>query len=131
MNGWQDYKILLNAAKTVSKSAYCPYSKLYVGCAALCEDGQICVGVNVENISYGLTMCAERSAIFNCISSGSIPKVLAIHAEDHQGNLKAIFPCGACRQVMSQFMDKYSAIYIDGIGEKRLGELLPNAFSGF
>ena len=122
-------QVIMNAARATSRLAYCPHSKLYVGSAVLCEEGHIYVGVNVENVSYGLTMCAERIAIYNCISSGGRPKMLAVHAEDGRGNTKVISPCGACRQVMFEFMNKYSPIYIDGMGEKTLGELLPNAFS--
>lgn len=90
-------KKIVNKAKAVREKAYCPYSKFAVGAAILCEDGAIIDGCNVENVSYGLTICAERSAICKAISQGQkIFKSIAICAEMKD---KFVGPCGACRQV--------------------------------
>lgn len=64
------YKNLLSIAKKISKNSYSPYSKFKVGCAVLCDNGEIYTGTNIENASYGLTMCAERVAVCNAVSNG-------------------------------------------------------------
>ncbi len=97
---------LVEAAVSAQKHAYCPYSRFAVGASVLTESGRIFAGCNVENASYGLTICAERAAIFNAISR-------------NQRGMKAICiagrspkPCGACRQVMFEFSTKETALYL-------------------
>jgi len=92
---------LIKAAAEASKKAYAPYSKFRVGAAVLADDGKIYTGVNVENRSYGLTSCAERNAIFYGISRGMQKiKAVAIYSPDSDELLP---PCGACRQVITEF----------------------------
>ena len=91
---------LVNHAIKARANAYCPYSHFAVGAALLCEDGTIYEGCNIENASYGLTNCAERTAIFKAVSEGHTKfKALAVVA-DTEGPCA---PCGACRQVMGEF----------------------------
>lgn len=91
---------LMNRAIKARENSYCPYSHFAVGAALLCEDGTLYEGCNIENASYGLTNCAERTAIFKAVSEGHIKfKALAVVA-DTEGPCA---PCGACRQVISEF----------------------------
>ena len=91
---------LVNRAIKARENAYSPYSHFAVGAALLCEDGTLYEGCNIENASYGLTNCAERTAIFKAVSEGHIKfKALAVVA-DTEGPCA---PCGACRQVISEF----------------------------
>ena len=96
-----DKKKLISMATEASHKAYAPYSKFHVGAAVLADDGTIYTGVNVENRSYGLTICAERNAIAHAVSMGmkSI-KAVAIYSPDSETPLP---PCGACRQVITEF----------------------------
>src|SRR5881394_3925051 len=89
------------AAEGAMKNAYCRYSKFRVGAAVLSDDGQIFAGCNVENASYGLTMCAERNAIFQAVAAGKLSKdqkLKAVAIVTQAEELTA--PCGACRQVI-------------------------------
>ena len=91
---------LMDCAIKARENAYSPYSHFAVGAALLCEDGTLFEGCNIENASYGLTNCAERTAIFKAVSEGHIKfKALAVVA-DTEGPCA---PCGACRQVMGEF----------------------------
>lgn len=91
---------LMDCAIKARENAYSPYSHFAVGAALLCEDGTLYEGCNIENASYGLTNCAERTAIFKAVSEGHIKfKALAVVA-DTEGPCA---PCGACRQVISEF----------------------------
>ena len=91
---------LMDCAIKARENAYSPYSHFAVGAALLCEDGTLYEGCNIENASYGLTNCAERTAIFKAVSEGHIKfKALAVVA-DTEG---PCVPCGACRQVMAEF----------------------------
>ena len=91
---------LINRAVVARDKTYSPYSHFGVGAALLCEDGRIYEGCNIENASYGLTNCAERTAIFKAVSEGQTKfKALAVVA-DTEGPCA---PCGACRQVISEF----------------------------
>ena len=96
-----------------------------------CSDGTVVTGCNVENASYGLTICAERVSLFNCVAQGLQPLELAVSCVDAQNNtsLSTRMPCGACRQVMQELLPDNAIVYIDGIGTKPLTELLPDAFS--
>ena len=91
---------IINKSKAARERAYCPYSKFAVGAALLCDDGEIIDGCNVENASYGLTICAERSAICRAVSQGQRKfKSIAICALMKE---QFVGPCGACRQVLSE-----------------------------
>lgn len=91
---------LMDCAVKARENAYSPYSHFAVGAALLCEDGTLYEGCNIENASYGLTNCAERTVIFKAVSEGHIKfKALAVVA-DTEGPCA---PCGACRQVMAEF----------------------------
>lgn len=120
---------LMDAASAVIYRAYAPYSRFSVGCALLVEDGTIVTGVNVENGSYGLTICAERCAVCAGVASGHKRFVAAAVASTVQGAT----PCGACRQVLSEFMSESALVfYIDLNGELKslsIAELLPHPFS--
>lgn len=97
---------LIETAVQAQKRAYCPYSRYPVGAAVLTETGRVFPGCNVENASYGLAMCAERAAIYHAVASGHD----ALKAVCVVGT--AAKPCGACRQVMFEFSDKDTALYL-------------------
>ena len=91
---------MIAAAKAASEWAYCPYSNFRVGAAVLTSDGEIVAGCNVENASYGLTICAERNAVFAAVASGKT-KLVAVVVFTPTDTPTA--PCGACRQVLNEF----------------------------
>ena len=94
---------LINLAVETSKNAYVPYSHFPVGAVLLAKNGQVFTGVNIENASFGLTNCGERTAIFKAVSEGILDfEELIIYGETQ----KPISPCGACRQVMAEFFDE-------------------------
>ncbi len=92
---------ILDIAQQAAKNSYSPYSRFPVGACALYENGNIYTGCNVENSSYGLTLCAERNAISNAIASGETSKLIKVAI--YSPNSKKCFPCGACRQWMREF----------------------------
>lgn len=92
---------LLNLAKEACEKAYAPYSKFYVGACALYDSGNLYTGCNVENASYGLSLCAERNAISTAIAAGEAGKLIKIAI--YSKNQKNCMPCGACRQWMAEF----------------------------
>lgn len=101
------------AAQEATGRAYAPYSNFYVGAALLFDDGSVVTGCNVENASYGLTSCAERNALFRAISErGPGPRIAAIAVANAAG--AASPPCGACRQVMSEFVTADAVITFPG-----------------
>ncbi len=118
---------LISAARSVQARAYAPYSRFRVGAALESSDGTVFLGCNVENASYGLTICAERSAVFAAVSAGATRFRRAVVVSDVD---PPAAPCGACRQVLAEFgLD----LPIDGVGSKstvrwRLADLLPAAF---
>lgn len=119
---------LMDCAIKARENAYSPYSHFAVGAALLCEDGTLFEGCNIENASYGLTNCAERTAIFKAVSEGHTKfKALAVVA-DTEGPCA---PCGACRQVMAEF--KIPLIIMGNLmGNIKIviiEELLPFSFS--
>lgn len=121
---------LLTAAREAAGHAYCPYSNFHVGAAVL-ADGRIFPGCNVENASYGLTICAERNAIFAAIASGARRiQAIALACVDATDAAPASLrmPCGACRQVMAEFADPRTPVHIDGVGTLTIADLLPSAF---
>lgn len=102
-------------ARQAAELAYAPYSKFFVGAALLFDDGQIVTGCNVENVSYGLTSCAERNALFRAISErGAHHKIAAIAVTNRNGAPSP--PCGACRQVMSEFVTPDAVVTFPGEG---------------
>ncbi|GFY64475.1 cytidine deaminase [Trichonephila inaurata madagascariensis] len=120
---------LLKRAKTALSNSYCPYSKFSVAATLLTEDGRIFTGVNVENASYGLTICAERSAICTAVSEGC-QKFKAIVIVTGSGD-ECIGPCGACRQFLAEFGTDWDVYFTrkDGSYVKcKVAELLPLAF---
>jgi cytidine deaminase len=126
-------KDLGSAARGARARAYAPYSKFHVGAAVLLDNGQTVLGSNIENASYGLTICAERAAIFAARVQHPSAKIVALAVsaggDDHpHENDGARMPCGACRQVMVEFMDPAATVWIDGVGEKPLADLLPAPF---
>jgi len=117
---------LMAQAQKAALAAYAPYSKFRVGAALLCEDGSVVTGCNVENRSFGLTVCAERNAVFTGVGQGKRRFVaLAISTPD---SVESVGPCGACRQVLSEFMPPQSPVRFAGSGNEvntTIGELLP------
>jgi cytidine deaminase len=122
---------LVEAARAARRHAYAPYSNYAVGAAVETDDGRVFSGCNVENASYGLTICAERSAVFAAVAAGArrIRRV-AITAS----GAAVPYPCGACRQVLAEFADAGADVLIvRDAGEESferiaLGDLLPKAF---
>jgi cytidine deaminase len=121
-----DLSELLDAARRAAEDSYSPYSHFRVGAALLCKDGTVITGTNVENRSYGLTNCAERSAIFTAISAGKKEfQAIAVYSPDSE---QAVAPCGACRQVLSEFTRGDFPVVFAGNSAKvetTLGELYP------
>lgn len=131
-----DNKKLIRSAFEARKSAYAPYSGYKVGAALYLKDGSITVGCNIENSSYGLSVCAERTAFFKAISEGK-QDFTAIAIVGGTGDLNSTedyaYPCGACRQVMREFCipELFKVIVArseDDYKEFTLSELLPNSF---
>lgn len=123
---------LIDAARMIAKNAYAPYSHKRVGCAVLFHDapGTLFYGTNVENASYGLTQCAERSAICTGAAAG-LRKIaaLAIACRDKNNKIaECFYPCGACLQVIAEFSDETTDIFLDGIGAFKLRDLLKAPF---
>ena len=121
---------LLERARMAASRAHCPYSQFHVGAAVLCDDGSVIEGCNVENASYGLTVCAERVALFSAISQGKRPIELAVSCVDAQDEaaVSSRMPCGACRQVMQELLPPDADMHVDGVGRRSLQQLLPEAF---
>lgn len=134
----KDVSRLVEAAQQARERSYSPYSQFKVGAAVLTSTGEIFTGTNIENASYGLTVCAERNAIFAAVGAGHRRlKALALITQKIPG-VKFGAPCGACRQVMSEFMPPSAPVYIavlDGkkrtIYTKKLSEIIPFAFTKF
>lgn len=126
----QDYKLLMDMAKEASKASYSPFSRFAVGASVLTKSGKIYTGCNIENSSFGMTICAERCAIFKAVSEGE-REILAVAI--YSPNADDCNPCGACRQVMYEFQgDNYSVeIITENMGElinRKLSEYLPYGF---
>ena len=122
-----DMDDLFQKALIAAQSAYAPYSKFRVGAALLSDDGTVFLGCNVENRSFGLTICAERTAITKAVSEGHFSfKALAIATPDSK---EPVGPCGACRQVISEFMPAEALVRFGGSTPVRvdttIGALLP------
>ena len=122
---------LLLRARAAAERAYAPYSKFRVG-AAVEADGRAYAGCNVENASYGLTVCAERVALFTAVAAGHrrIQRI-AVTCVDAGPDLGegGRMQCGACRQVMAELMGPDGEVLVDGVGAFRVSELLPSPFT--
>ncbi len=118
---------LVSRAREAASHTYSPYSRFPVGAALLCADGTIVTGANVENRSYGLAICAERSAVVAAVSSGRTEfRAIAVACP---GSAVPVSPCGACRQVLSEFCLPSTPVYLAGAGGEvaatTIGDLLP------
>lgn len=118
---------LIECARSAQANAHAPYSGFPVGAAVLTEDGRVFLGCNVENSSFGLTVCAERNAVAAAVVAGTRPLAVAVVA-----NVPDIVPCGACRQVLAEFDPGMTLVLADGNGDNRrvtsLSALFPAAF---
>ena len=123
-----EYCQLMKYAEEAKEKSYSPYSRFRVGAALLCKNGKVFTGCNIENASYGLTNCAERTAIYKAISEG-ITEFEAIAVSGDGEDL--LSPCGACRQVLCEFGREIVVIMSDGSKNlliKKAEELLPYSF---
>jgi cytidine deaminase len=119
-----DWNMLRDKATQVSAAAYAPYSRFRVGAAALVDDGRVVTGCNVENVSYGLGLCAECAVVCALHSTGG-GRLVALACVDQRGSV--LMPCGRCRQVLAEHGG--AELLIDHPrGPRRLGDLLPDAF---
>lgn len=121
---------VIAAAKSSYQLAYAPYSNFHVGAAALTSNGNIVKGCNVENASYGLTVCAERNCISNAVINGEQQfQVIVVYTEQE----KLTPPCGACRQVIAEFFEQSAPVLaVNHKNERKMWtvqELLPDAFT--
>lgn len=124
-----DYNILLKKAKEASENAYAKYSDFKVGACVLAKSGKTYTGCNIENASYGLTVCAERNAIANAIVNGeTVITAIAIYSP----NMEDCTPCGACRQVIFEFQSDDGIDVITQIADSfriyTIDELFPKGF---
>ena len=123
-----DWEKLIEAAIKAQCNAYAPYSKFKVGAALLADNNEIFTGCNVENSSYGLTNCAERTAVFKAVSEGQTDfKAIVVYSNSEP----AAKPCGACRQVLYEFNPDMKIICVNDKDEKTefvLSKLLPEGF---
>lgn len=120
---------LMESARGARRNAYAPYSGFTVGAAILAESGEIYTGCNVENASYGLSSCAERNAVFQAVGAvGPGLRIIAVSIAGTPG--QPAYPCGACRQVLSELAANIPVFVEDGdqLRELHLAELLPHAF---
>ncbi len=136
-----DFESILKAAAKASQVAYAPYSKYNIGAAVLCSGGIIFTGCNVENASYGLTICAEQAAVVSAVSAGNreITALAIVARPGTSGKATAEinypYPCGACRQVLAEFCKPGTPVAtafitdLDDFQTITLGKLLPEAFS--
>ena len=128
-----DIKLLVDKAIEARKNSYSPYSKFKVGASILLKDGSYILGCNVENVSYGLTNCAERTALFKLVSDGySKDDVIAMAIVGDTSN--PIAPCGACRQVMMELLNQDTLVVLANLNgnylETTVKDLMPYSFGG-
>ena len=124
-----DKKKYIEEANKMLLKAYIPYSKFPVGAALVTKEGKIYTGCNIENASYGLCNCAERTALFKAVSEGDKEFVAIAIVADTK---RPVPPCGACRQVMIELCKQDTKVYLSNlhgdVQETTVGELLPGAF---
>jgi len=124
---------LLAEARAAAEKAYCPYSNFHVG-AAILADGKVFTGANVENASYGLTTCAERTAAFAAVLAGhqhfqAVAVCCAdVSPEQAREHPESLMPCGACRQLLAEFSDESTIFLVDQAGTYAFNELMPHPF---
>lgn len=128
-----DKKLLVDLACEARLKAYSPYSQFCVGAALLCADGEIIVGANIENSSYGATNCAERTAFFTALMQGrkDFTAIAIVGAKRGEEITSFCAPCGICRQVMAEFCKKdFEVLLYDGKNIKTytMSDMLPEAF---
>lgn len=121
---------LLEKAVAASETAYCPYSDFKVGAAIVSQNGKIYTGCNIENSSYGLTNCAERTAVFTAVADGA--RAFSALAVAGGKDVPAV-PCGACLQVLSEFCKPDMPVYLTTLSgsvsrEMKFGDLMPSVF---
>jgi cytidine deaminase len=126
-------KALVDRAVSAMERAYSPYSGFCVGAALLCTDGEVFEGINIENSSYGATVCAERTAFSSAVCAGKrdFAAIAIVGAPRGEKIVKNCYPCGICRQFMAEFCSAdFEIIFYDGdmVTSRTLGELLPEAF---
>ena len=122
---------LRDAALEAARHAYAPYSKFYIGAALLFDDGEVVTGCNVENVSYGLSSCAERNALFRAISEKGAGRRIRAIAVANRNNAPST-PCGACRQVMAEFVTPEAVVSFPGEHGPQtvpFAEIFPCAFT--
>lgn len=127
---------LLGKAKEAMANAYAPYSNFFVGAALLCRDGSVYTGCNVENAAFGAGICAERTALFKAVSEGHKDFVAIAIVGGKNGVIEDFcYPCGICRQALSEFVDISFKFYFTNdkgdIISMGLDDLLPHAFNEF
>ena len=124
-----DFNLLMDKAREASKMSYSPFSKFAVGAAVLAKSGKIYAGCNIENSSFGMTICAERCAIFKAISEGE-KEIIAVAI--FSPNENDCYPCGACRQVMYEFQGKEEISIItannNNLNVRKMSDFLPYGF---
>ena len=124
---------LFAKAKQAACRAYAPYSGFCVGAALLCEDGTVYLGANIENASYGATICAERTALCKAVFDGKRRfTALAVAAKTSDGTFVPAPPCGICRQALAEFTDGTLIVLFgtdESLTETTLSALLPHSFS--
>lgn len=132
-NGPITHGELAELAVNAADGAYVPYSGFHVGAALIDTDGNVTIGANVESASYGLTCCAERTAIFAHLvrHPGARIRRIAVACPDGNpaGDPNSVMPCGACRQIISEHLDPRGVIDVVGVGMFEIDELLPSAFT--
>lgn len=129
-----DKKDLLNLAKDAMKNSYAPYSNYNVGAVLLTKNGNLYKGCNIENASYSLTNCAERTALFSAIANGEKEfEAICIVGGKNGVITDYAMPCGACRQALAEFCDSDFKVYVgideNNIQEYTLNELIPYSFN--
>ncbi|MFA6739222.1 MAG: cytidine deaminase [Bacilli bacterium] len=126
------YQSLVDAAFAAQKNAYAPYSNFHIGAALLTRDGHTVIGANIENASYGLTLCGERNAVFSAYAQGYRKEDIVALAIVSDSNPVAS-PCGACRQVLIELLEENTPVILasskGGYQETSAKELLPFAFT--
>jgi len=128
MSAHPEFDVLCAAAERAFESAYAPYSGFRVGAAVLADDGRIFVGCNVENASFGATICAERSAVAAAVTAKARRLVACVVYTDHH---RAVSPCGVCRQTLHEFGEDLEVTSLTRTGGRahwQLHQLLPHAF---
>jgi cytidine deaminase len=123
-------EMLITVARNALKRAHAPYSNFHVGAAVLTDSGEVFSGCNVENASYGLTNCAERSAIFTAVQQSKAGKLRVRAVAVVNGQELPCSPCGACRQVIAEFGQEAVVIFKgqQGYCEMSISDLLPKSF---